>query len=144
MKIFLFSFSLMAFASLFSFCKHTKYTPTSLPDKQLQWGNGGGFTGKETTYTLLENGQIFKRDGAGALLVELEGTKKKNAKTLFSTAETLGLNKLDFMHPGNTYSFIEAPGAENGRRITWGDTRMPPDAKVQDFYGQLQALVKAK
>lgn len=144
MKILLLSISLLACSTLFSFCKHTKYTPTTLPAKQLRWGNGGGFTGKETTYTLLENGQIFKREGAGALLVELEAAKKKNAKTLFETAETLGLSKLDFMHPGNIYSFIEVPEGEGSKRITWGDTRTPVDPKVQEFYGQLVQLVKAK
>lgn len=144
MKILAFSTILLAAGFFLFSCKHTRYTPVDLPAKQLQWGAGGGFTGKETTYLLLENGQIFKRDGVGALLQELEGTKKKTAQSLFKTADTLDIIKMDFMHPGNTYSFLEMRTAENAKRIAWGDTKFPVTEQMQNLYKQLMQLVAPK
>ena len=106
MKIILVFISLSAAAFLWLACKQTKYTPGNFPDRQLRWGSGGGFTGKETTYTLLENGQIFTLAGDGAL-TESGKVKAKHAKALYERIGTLGLDGVHFQHPGNTYDFIE-------------------------------------
>jgi hypothetical protein len=144
MKTILFTCSMLATVCLLAFCKHTQYTTANLPAKQLRWGNGGGFTGKETAYTLLENGQIFKRDGVDGVLSEIKGTKTKTGTALLKTAETLGLSKLDLVHPGNTYNFIEVPDGQKTKRLSWGDPKYQVDPKIQDLYNQLTKLVSNK
>lgn len=141
MRILLISITLLATALLFWFCKQQKYTAGKFPDKQLRWGNGGGFVGRENTFTLLENGQIFKSE-PNDKMTELEKTKAGKAKKIFETAAALGLAKLNFEHPGNIYSFVELQEGDMVQRITWGDIKYPVDERVKDLFAQLTALVK--
>ena len=141
MKILLISIALLATATLFWFCKQPKYTTENFPDKQLRWGSGGGFTGKENSFTLLENGQIFKA-GAENKMTELEKTKAGKAKKLFELAKTLDLTKLDFQHPSNIYSFMEYQEGDMVKRVSWGDPKFPVDDRIKDLFAQLNALVK--
>lgn len=140
MKTILLLLSASAVVCLFFCCKHTKYTAANLPADQLRWGNGGGFVGKETTYMLLENGQIFKRDGIKADLLELAPIKSRQANTLVESAEKLGLLKMDFVHPGNTYQFIEFEDDGKKSRVSWGDSRFSVDPKIQELYKKLSDL----
>ena len=69
MKTIILALAFPAAAFLFFACKQTRYAADNLPDRQLRWGSGGGYVGKETTYTLLDNGQIFIRE-TGSKLAE--------------------------------------------------------------------------
>ncbi|HAD10797.1 MAG TPA: hypothetical protein DCF33_00005 [Saprospirales bacterium] len=140
MKYILITLSLLLGAiALLPACKSNKYAADKLPPKQLRWGSGGGFVGKETAHILCDNGQIFARDMMGAI-TKSGRTKSANAKTLFKTAETL--SKLDFQHPGNTYSFLEWQDGDMVRRIVWGEKGIPVDKSVQDLYNQLNGMLK--
>lgn len=141
MRILLIALALFASTTLLWFCKHTKYAPNNMPAQQLRWGNGGGFVGKEVSYTLLDNGQIFMQEKGGALS-EAASTKSRTAKSLYQTAEALGLSRLDFQHPGNIYKFIEIQSSDGVKRISWGDAEHPVDKGVTDLFAQLNALVK--
>jgi hypothetical protein len=126
-----FSASLLVLA-----CKSTRYTPENLPAKQLRWGTGGGFVGKETAHTLLENGQIFAQDIMGKT-TSAGKTKAKKAIALFKSAEALGLDKMDFQHPANIYSFIELRDGDTVSRIVWGDASYPVSKPVEALFHQL-------
>lgn len=122
-------------------CKHTKYVAEQLPEKQIRWGTGGGFVGKEKSHILLENGQVFSRDILGKT-AELGKTKSKKAKALFKTIETLGIAKMEFDHPANTYSFLEWQNGDMVSRVVWGDKNFPIEKPVEDLFGALNALLK--
>jgi len=141
MKFLLISIALLATATLFWFCKQPKYSAGNFPDKQLRWGSGGGFVGKENMFTLLENGQIFKSE-PNDKMTELEKTKAGKAKKLFELAQTLDLSKIDFQHPSNIYSFLEYQEGDMVKRITWGDPKFPVNEQVKGLFDQLNALVK--
>lgn len=121
-------------------CKRTHYQPeTGLPEKQIQWGSGGGFAGKESYFILLENGQIFKHEAAmGDSIAEIKGVKRRVAQSMFKTADAAGLSTLDFKHPSNTYMFI----SQSGKRIVWGDKNHPVGEPVEKLYRQLHDLIK--
>ena len=142
MKIILQSLALLTAASLLLFCKHQpKFTADNLPPQKLLWGSGGGFTGKETSYVLLKNGQIFKREMAGEP-VELPKTKSKTAAAIFKTAETLDFSKLESNHPGNIYSFMSWNEGDIVRRIVWGDAAYPANSEVKALFERLNGLLK--
>ncbi len=142
MKIILTSLTLIAAACLLLFCKHQpKFTADNLPPQQLRWGNGGGIVGKQTTYTLLNNGQIFKQELQGSL-TETVKTKRKIATAIFKTAALLNFSKIEFEHPGNIYSFLEWQDGDVVQRITWGDPAFPVDAGIKVLYVQLNELLK--
>lgn len=143
MRIILIALALVASALILWYCKHTRYSAANLPAKQLRFGSGGGFTGKETGYMLLENGQLFQNNpGAGP--VEIQATRRKTAQAIFKTAETLGLASLDFKHPGNVYDFIEFAEGDKLNRVSWGDPHVTPDPKITDLYAQLTALTAGR
>ena len=140
MKISCFSLALFFAAALFSQCKPTRYTADKLPDEYLRFGDGGGFIGIETTYTLLENGQLFKSKSKGADTLEMSGCKPHIAQKMFKNAETLALAQLDFMHPSNVYFFIEILDDGKTNRIAWGDRDYPVNEKISSFYEELRKL----
>lgn len=123
----------------FAACKHTHYTAGNLPKKQIQWGSGGGFVGKESYFILLENGQIFKHEPAmGDSIAEINSVKARVAKPMFKAADAAGLATLDFKHPSNTYMFI----VQAGNRVVWGDKSHPIAEPVEKLYRELNELIK--
>jgi len=141
MKFILISLTVLATTFLWLACKHPKYTSDKLPEKQIRWGNGGGFAGKESAHILCENGQIFSRDIMGKT-TEAGKTKGKKAKEIFKTMESLGLAKMEFHHPGNIYNFIEFQDGDMVSRVVWGDKNFPVEKTVEDFFRELNGLLK--
>ncbi len=121
-------------------CKSNQYTAENMPDKQLCFGTGGGFAGKENRHILLENGQLFysKLEGAPETM---PGIKPKKAADLFSRADTL-LSANRVMSPGNTYGFLELRQGDVVKRIAWDNTAQAKDPELQAFYQELLGLVK--
>lgn len=144
MKIFSYIALLFLATLLGSQCKNARYTPESLPEDRLLFGEGGGFAGIETTYTLLENGQLFKFDSKAPGPMEVAGTKKRAANKLFEKAESLGLLTLDFKHPGNMYRFIEFQDDGKKSRVVWGEKDHPVDPNIAELYEQLMQIVNEK
>ncbi len=135
--------SLLAFAITFSTaCKVIKYTPDKLPTRQMIFGNGGGFVGIETSYTFLENGQIFKKTGVDSAYLELKSIPTKQAKALFERLASLQLYKLDIEKPGNLYYFLREVNSEIDGKVTWGAGDFLPPQNLVSFYKDLQVLVK--
>jgi len=141
MKFTLISLTILATTLLCLACKQPKFAADKLPEKQIRWGNGGGFVGKEKSNILLENGQIFNRDILGNT-TEADKTKGKKAKALFKTIKALGLTQMEFNHPGNTYSFLEFQEGDMVSRVVWGDKNAPVGKPVEELFSALNALLK--
>jgi len=129
---------------LFSQCKVVKYTPDKLPTKQIVFGDGGGFAGIETAYTLIENGQIFKQVGTEGRYEELKAVKKKEAKTFFEKVASLQLYKMDIEKPGNLYYFLQEINETIDSRVTWGAGDYLPPQGIVATYKDLRELAKSR
>lgn len=125
----------------FAQCKVVKYTPDKLPTRQVIFGEGGGFAGKETAYTLLENGQIFKQTGTENAYQELRAINPKTAKAIFEKVHSLQLYKMDIERPGNLYYFLQEVNEAIDSRVTWGSGDYIPPSSVIAVYKELRALV---
>ena len=123
-------------------CKVTKYTPDKLPVRQVVFGDGGGFAGIETSFTLLENGQIFRQIGVEGELVGLKAIKSKEAKILFDKVNSLQLFKLDIEKPGNMYYYLRQVTDHLDSRVTWGAGDYLPPQGLVSIYKELKALTK--
>lgn len=145
MKNIMFSlFCLSALALIAGNCKSKQYAADKLPEKQIRFGKGGGFFGREVRYTLLENGQLFQ-DGLGITNGLKEIADGKSAKALFKAAKSAGLERLQFQHPGNVYSFIEFPSGDGQfNRVVWGDSNHAIGAEIVVLFEKLMALVPEK
>lgn len=116
------------------------YEVNELPDKQLIWGSGGGFTGAVNQYILLENGQLFFNDGLKNTKHEMTKQQKQVAKTLFSKCVDLDVEGMEMNEPGNLYYFICSKSDEKENTITWGAMDYKLDSTIQNFYQELQNL----
>lgn len=112
---------------LLSACSTCKVAEKS-PIREIQFGNGGGFTGALTTYYLKADGSLWK-----------QGQKLKNLScdslsTIYELAEQLPQE--DFIYPNNTYSFIRLTSRDTTYYYTWSWGEMP-DKKVIELYLKL-------
>lgn len=127
----------LALVAVFSACKGPRYTPANLPERQLAFGDGGGFAGAYTEYLLLENGQLFVQKGLSGERVELPAAKKSTAKALFKKASVLLTDSTAFNYPGNMYYFLQRKDAGVDVRLTWGAPGYEVNAEVKALYDEL-------
>ena len=125
---------------LFTQCKVVKYFADKLPTKQIIFGDGGGFAGIETSYILLENGQLFKQIGLENPYQELKSIKPKEAKPFFDKVASLQLYKMDIEQPGNLYYFMREVNETIDSRVTWGAGDYVPPKSLVSTYKDLKNL----
>ncbi len=133
----------LLFSVMFSACKGTQYTPANLPEKQLLFGEGGGFTGDFTEYLLLENGQLFVQKRFNGEQMEIASTKKSKAKAMFKQAAALLTDSAAINYPGNMYYFLQLKDNGSDVRLTWGAPGYEVNEPVKLLYDQLKTLTPA-
>jgi hypothetical protein len=102
--------------------------------QEIQFGNGGGFTGEIITYTLNGNGLLNKADS--------EIKKLKNKKTFEYFKEAQNLKDYKFNEPENVYSFLEIKTKNKTNRIVWYLGSNNIDNKVIELYNNLLSETK--
>ncbi|MFK7810854.1 MAG: hypothetical protein AB8B59_00070 [Maribacter sp.] len=125
-----------------SSCKSQHYTIDDLPETQLIFGRGGGVTGEVTTYTLLENGQLFYHNSLTKENTEMKSLSKKEATSCFQKMDSLKLSEMNFNYPGNLYYFLEEVNGDEKYRVTWGSTDHEISEECQEFYKELRTTIK--
>ncbi|HHH49751.1 MAG TPA: hypothetical protein ENK52_02095 [Saprospiraceae bacterium] len=123
----------------FSFCK--TYTPESFTKKKINFGSGGGFTGQVTEYCLLENGQLFVKKNTTEEYISLKSISKKKTKKLFSTLDSLQLEKIEHNQPANMYHFLSVSDQKNSHRLVWSVNDKPFTKEVGQFIDSLQTII---
>ncbi len=136
-------FLLLVLIPLLSYCSSPKYaTPSESPDAQIVFGSGGGYAGLVTEYTLLENGQLFKKTSVDETYGEFSKVDKQTVKQIFNNYAFLTIDKFKHNDPGNLYHFIEYKNQEGNHRITWSDNTPELENNLKVFFGNLKSLVK--
>lgn len=128
----------------FSGCKSQSYSSSQLPDKQIIFGKGGGFSGEVTEYILLENGQMFRSSSFEQEITEIKKIDPQEAAQFFSQMAALQLEKEDFDHPGNMYYFLSSKSPGNQSKVIWGNGEYPVREDIQNFYNSLTKLIHSK
>lgn len=138
------SFICAIFVCLIAFlgCNTTKFTPDNLPETQLIFGSGGGYSGLVNQYIILENGQLFEKKGDDKTFSEINKIKKKKAHTLYTQLENIAFTEMEVNQPGNIYRFIHLVSSGVDHQLTWGKGDYQVDAQVESLYQELLALVK--
>ena len=115
---------------------------SDFPDAQLTFGSGGGVAGLVNDFTLLENGQLFKRSSKDNVFVALKGAKKDAVSQAFKNFSFLGLDQMDVNQPGNLYYFIEHKAKDGTtRKLVWGNGESPDEDKLKLYYKLLSSLI---
>ena len=141
-KLIIAALIIIAAVVIFLSCKTTKYTPTDFPDEQITFGTGGGFSGIVNDYTLLSNGQLFKRSSVDNRFVEVQSASRDAATQAFKNYDFLGIGDMSIDKPGNLYYFIQYKGKDSQEhKLVWGDDQTTIDDKLKTFYENLSALI---
>ena len=128
-------------------CASTKtYSLEALPDQQLLFSSGGGFTGEWNDYLLLPNGQLFKRRRVvrEVPMREQQPLDPKVAKDLFATFERQGFADLGYDEPGNMTYVIEYVTAADTARVRWGGGNLKPTEELRTYWRRLMKEVQGK
>lgn len=99
---------------------------------EINFGNGGGFTGEVKTYTLKISGELLENN------IEINQLSKKQVNNLFKSAENLKDYK--FREPNNTYSFIEIKLKDSSNYIVWNIGTKNINEDVLKLYNNLMSL----
>jgi predicted glutamine amidotransferase len=106
-----------------------KYKPDNLPSKRIIFGVGGGFTGKQNAYLLLENGQIFKqKDLEGKAFEEVGKIKSTEAKAYYQRCMVFSKTKLN--RPADMYNFIRIQNDSTNQTLQWASSFTTKDTSV--------------
>lgn len=136
------NFTILIVIAVFFSCKSQQHTTEQLPDKQLVFGSGGGFSGANDAYVLLENGQVFHFNPLTETYTSLKNIQKKEAINFFKILKTLELSQTDFNHPGNLYYFLEEVNGAEKHRVTWGSNDNEVDQEISTLYKDLKTAIK--
>lgn len=125
-------------------CKTNKFTPANLPNTYLKVGNGGGFSGAEKSYTVLQNGQVFASNTLLDTTFALDKIKSSIAQSLFDRFHTDGLDTISLNNPGNLYRYIIFSSNGQTKKIYWKSFDETTDAfdPMNNFYETVMSTLK--
>lgn len=111
-------------------------------DVEIIFGNGGGYTGQEITYSLSSDGTLKMTDRLKNETVEITKLKANKTLELFEKLSELNIAGLEFNKPGNMYSFIQETKDGKSQKIVWGDGQEMPPKAILDYYQLLNSYIK--
>ena len=123
-------------------CKTQHKTPYDYKGQQIIFGQGGGFTGQVTEYTLLENGQLFAGTNQEGFVDELKSLDKNLVKQIFGTCKDLGFDTLALDNPGNQYYYFITKEGDKTNKIQWGAGEKDLPKELNILFGNLKTLTK--
>lgn len=110
-------------------------------DVDISFGNGGGYTGQEITYSLTSDGVLKMTDKLKNETVDITTLKANKTLKLFDQLNQLNIAGLDFNQPGNMYYFIKETNKSGTQKVVWGDGENKPPQAVIDYYQLLNSYV---
>ncbi len=125
-------------------CKTAKFQATELPPEHIIVGNGGGFTGVQTEFIVLENGQVFEKSSLTGTTNEIKSINKKKAQHFFELVNSIQIDSMDFNHPGNIYKYVTLNSENRKESIVWGDVNYEVSGKVEECYQSIWEAIKSK
>ncbi len=119
--------------------KKSSFDPASTDNDFIQFGGGGGFTGKVNAYYLTKQGKMYmvKED----TYVKIASIPTSMTEQVFKNFTNLGLDRIILNDPGNKYNFIERKERNESKMIKWGNKPLD-DKSIQTYYNILMKLVK--
>jgi len=110
--------------------------------KTINFGNGGGFSGKVVEYRLNENGLIEKRNGNSySTKTQID---KDLCEQIFNSIESLDLYSKRIDDPGNMYYFVSIRDSDMIIPFTWGGINKEADPALKNYYQLLWGLANRK
>ncbi|MBK8353298.1 MAG: hypothetical protein IPL21_17070 [Saprospirales bacterium] len=111
----------------------------------ISFGSGGDFAGTETTYSILENGQVFVSTGLATMTTtKFNSISKKQAKILFEKAAKIDWSKPTINDPGNIYYTLGYGKGDAATKQIWGNNQVQPSKEITELYTELSQVIIKK
>jgi len=110
---------------------------TPKKNKEIKFGEGGGFTEAIIEYQIKANGDIFINKSLEKEYRKIKTLSKSEMKQIQNKLLKLSSETFQFNHPFNIYYFIET---DKGK-IIWGDPEFPEPTEIKDLYDYLQKII---
>lgn len=108
----------------------------------ISFSTGGGFTGSETIFTILENGQIFSASGiAPDKAVPFGNLSSKTTKAIFEKINQINWAKNPINDPGNLYHTLSFGTKGNMIKQIWGGGKETPAKEITDVYYEISKQI---
>ena len=121
-------------------CKLTHYNPELYKKPVILFGEGGGFSGKETTYVLIKKGYLFKKVGSAEEYELVRTVPVESCQSIFKKVKALSPAMLKTQQAGNMYQFMEVEVEKETYRMVWGNEGKPVDPELKALYKELIGL----
>ncbi len=128
--------------SLFSHCAQTQMLPKNFEGQQIEFGSAGGFAGTVNSYSLLENGKLYKNNAFTDSSTFLIDVDIDLVQQIFSNYDVLNLSSIDINEPGNLYKFVTYKSEGQEHKMVW--TGKSEDKNLNLFYGILNSTMSDK
>ncbi len=126
-------------------CHSATDYPVHYKGQQLEFGQGGGFSGAVTQFVLLDDGRLYQKPWRDSSIVFVDRWKSNLTSQLFKNYQTLNLGSLSYNEPGDLYYFIDHHALDgNHHRIVWGKPGFHPEENLILFYNLLFRSSKPK
>jgi hypothetical protein len=122
-------------------CTHKATTPLTYPKAQLEFANGGGFTGMVNSIYLMDNGDVYRGGMNDTTFVKIGTIDINKATQYFDTYQKLGLHKIELNEPGNRYYYITYKNGNDTHKIQWGGSELA-NKNPSILYAVVMDLVK--
>jgi hypothetical protein len=109
----------------------SKEIPDRYKGRIVTVGSGGGVAGRETTYTLLDDGRLFSRRTPDKAYTFVGTQTTANTKRVFwSVEDRCAIKKTKYSKPGNLYRFVGWRKGNETYRVTWA----PGDKAISENF----------
>ena len=128
--------------TLFSHCAQTQLLPKNFKGQQIEFGSAGGFAGAVNSYTLLENGKLYKNNVFKDTSTFLMDVNLNLVQQIFTNYDVLNLSSIDVNEPGNLYKFVTYKSDGQEHKMVWSGKS--EDKNLNLFYGILNSTMSDK
>jgi hypothetical protein len=136
--------SILLFLLVFIACSSNRYiNPSEYPNERINFGDGGGFSGMVTEYSLLDNGQLLKKLNHADSFEMISTIDENQTTQLFNNYKFLDIGSLNHNQPGNTYCFIQYhKNLDTEHKVIWDNHQtLEQNPNVKIFYKNLKSLI---
>jgi len=104
-----------------------KVNPLEYTKPKITFGSGGGFTGAESSYMMLDNGRVYELSKMGQEFTSIGKIELNQVAQVFRSYKMFNFDSLELNNPGNMYKYIEMDMGVSKHRLTWGDGKEDPN-----------------
>ena len=110
---------------------------------QLSFGSGGGFTGQYTTYTLTNDGKLYKEQSATKTKEAIATLGKKDIKDVETLLAKANLPSTTINNPGNMSTFLNLTKDGKSYNNTWSSASSG-NAALDELWQKLNSFIPKK